>query len=97
MRAAVKQVDVVQRLVVVIVFGVDTEDGGLDPQVDVLGDQGDLTAGMVLLQGQRHAENIVVRGVARQRGGRTQAGGANLEIESAAARFPVGVDRAGQG
>ena len=92
MRAAVKQVDAVQRLVVVIVFGVDAEDGALIRRLMSLETRGP-DGGMVLLQGQRHAENVVVRVLPGSVTG-GQAGGANLEQSRPLLGSP-GVDRAG--
>ena len=75
----------------------DTQNCGLDPQIDVLGHQGNLAARMILLQGQGHAEDIVIRGIAGQRNHRTEPGRAGLKIQSAPhCRFAVWISRAGQ-
>jgi hypothetical protein len=94
--AAVQQLHIVQRLIVVIILGVNAQNRSLDPQVNVLGNQRDLPVRIILLQGQRHAENVVIRGVAGQRHGRAEPGGPRLKEQPAIARLAIRAGQLGQ-
>ena len=59
-RAGKQDIDVIEDLVIEIVFRVDTEDCRLDAQVDVFGHQRDMAIGLLDLQGQRVGEDGVV-------------------------------------
>ena len=64
--AGEQQINVFQYLVVEIVFRMNAEYRGLDAQIDILGDQRDGYIRVFSLQRQCRAQDIVIRGVARQ-------------------------------
>ena len=81
--AGVEQVGVFQHLVGVVVLGMDADDGGLDPQVDVLRHQGHRPARMRGLHRQRGDQDRVVRLVAGQDAGQRGLGRLGLEEQLA--------------
>ena len=87
----VEQIRVFDGLVAVIVFGLHTDDGGLDAQVDVLRDQRDARLRVLALQRQRLTENCVIRSVARQGIGQSAAQNARLEEQSSGRALLVSV------
>ncbi len=77
--ATVEQTDIVEDLIVVVVFGVDTQHRSLDAQVDVLGDESDAGVWVDVLQTQGGIEYRVIGVAARQEIRHVPGQGAGLE------------------
>ena len=81
--AAIQEAQIVQRPVVVVILGLHAQDGGLDAQVDVLGDEDDRRFRIIVLQRQGGAQDFVVgKGTVPQQAG-VGVGHGRLEKEPA--------------
>ncbi|MCW0450113.1 hypothetical protein NB706_002947 [Xanthomonas sacchari] len=80
-RAGVKQAEIVERAVVLVVLGDQAADRRLDPQVDVLGHQDHRDFRVLLAQRQHRGQDLVVRGHAAEAAPRLDR--AHLEVQPA--------------
>ncbi len=90
---AVKYVRVLQRLVAVVVLRVHAHHGGFDPQVDVLGDEDDAAAALVVLERESLGKDRIVGALARQPLRQGVGMLARLKVQSAGGRLLAVVAR----